>query len=163
MPLCFQKQSHQKCLQKKKSIEFNLFRILVQSSSLVEDAYTQRFGCKLWRQTVLHVHGNYWHHSKCFNTCILRQRCSRLCSNWLKIVKNPMGYPWDWFKSPFPWVSHGTDLSHQNPWDTHGSILRHYSWLKLLLWICTMHIVLLWDLFKSSPERVCPHHLTSSE
>jgi len=59
--------------------------------------------------------------------------------NWLKIVKNPMGYPWDWFKSPFPWVSHGTDLSHQNPWDTHGSILSHYSWLKLLWWMHTMH------------------------
>jgi len=27
----------------------------------------------------------------------------------------------------FSWVSHGTDLSHQNPWDTHGSILSHYS------------------------------------
>ena len=37
-----------------------------------------------------------------------------------------MGYH-DNYKSPFPWVPHGTDLSHQNPWNTHGNALRHYS------------------------------------
>ena len=67
-------------------------------------------------------------------------------SIWLKIKKISMGYPWDWFKSLLPWVSHGTDLSHQNPWDTHGNVLGHYSWLKL-----PMHGVLYysWDHFKS--------------
>ena len=35
---------------------------------------------------------------------------------WTQIAKkNQMGYQWDWFKSPFPWVSHGTDLSQ---WQT---------------------------------------------
>ena len=58
--------------------------------------------------------------------------CGRSPSNWLKIEKISMGYPWDWFKSPFPWVSHGTDLSHQNPWDTHGNVLSHLSCLDIL-------------------------------
>jgi len=40
-----------------------------------------------------------------------------------------MGYPWDWLKSPFPWVSHGTDLSRQNPWDTHA--WEHFKSLQL--------------------------------
>ena len=69
-------------------------------------------------------------------------------SNWLKIEKISMGYPWDWFKSPFPWVSHGTDLSHQNPWDTHGNVLSHYSWLKLPWY--TIPSYFSWDHFKSS-------------
>ena len=68
-------------------------------------------------------------------------------SNWLKMEKISMGYPWDWFKSPFPWVSHGTDLSHQNPWDTHGNVLSHYSWLKLPWY--TIPSYLSWDHFKS--------------
>ena len=82
-------------------------------------------------------------------------------SNWLKIEKISMGYPWDWFKSPFPWVSHGTDLSHHNPWDTHGNVLSHYSWLKLP-WN-TIPSYFSWDHFKSSDPRVSPCHRTSPE
>ena len=84
-----------------------------------------------------------------------------LWSNWLKIEKISMGYPWDWFKSPFPWVSHGTDLSHHNPWDTHGNVLSHYSWLKLP-WN-TIPSYFSWDHFKSSDPRVSPCHRTSPE
>ena len=84
-----------------------------------------------------------------------------LWSIWIKIEKISTGYPWDWFKSPFPWVSHGTDLSHHNPWDTHGNVLSHYSWLKLP-WN-TIPSYFSWDHFKSSDPRVSPCHRTSPE
>jgi len=91
--------------------------------------------------------------------------CWRSPRNWLKIVKNSMGYSWDWFKSPFPWVSHGTDLSHQNPWDTHGSILSPYSWLKLLWWMCTMHSITDGTILSQVTKECAPivsHHQSKS-
>ena len=87
--------------------------------------------------------------------------CIAISLYWLKIEKISMGYAWDWFKSPFPWVSHGTDLSHQNPWDTHGNVLSQYSWLKLPWY--TIPSYFSWDHFKSIHSRVCPCHCTSSE
>ena len=33
-------------------------------------------------------------------------------------------------------MSHGTDLSHQNPWNTHGNVLSHYSLGDLSCLVC---------------------------
>jgi len=86
-------------------------------------AFVQGFLSKIMR--ILMAEFMFWHLSSPVHVVM---NLMKLCSNWLKSVKNPMGYSWDRFKSPFPWVSQGTDVSLQNPWDTHGSILSHYSW-----------------------------------
>ena len=84
-------------------------------------------------------------------------------SNWLKIEKISMDYPWDWFKSPFPWVSHGTHLSHQNPWDTHGNVLSQSVDLSCLdiLFHPISHGTILSQFIKEYAPVISHHQSTS--
>ena len=54
-------------------------------------------------------------------------------------------------------MSHGTDLSHQNPWDTHGNALSHYS----LLFHRTSHGTILSQVIKEYAPVVSNHQSKS--
>jgi len=78
-------------------------------------AFVQGFLSKIMR--ILMAEFMFWHLSSPVHVVM---NLMKLCSNWLKSVKNPMGYSWDWFKSPEPM---GHPLEH---------FMSLYSWLKLL-------------------------------